>query len=41
MVRHAAQLTCQFIRLVRYYLDHQTPWREALPHFRRRLDVYL
>ena len=41
LVRHAAQLTCQFIRLVRYYLDHPTPWHEALPHFRRRLHVYL
>ena len=41
MVRHAAQLTCQFIRLVRHYLDHKTPWREALPRFQLRLKVYL
>ena len=38
MVRHAAQLTCQFIRLVRHCLDCKVPWREALPLFRRRLD---
>ncbi len=41
MVRHAAQLTCQFIRLVRYYLDHKTPWRVALPRFQLRLGAYL
>ena len=41
MVRHAAQLTCQFIRLVRYYLNHKTPWREALPCFQLRLESYL
>ena len=41
MVRHAAQLTCQFIRLVRYYLDHKTPWRIALPRFQLRLEAYL
>ena len=41
MVRHAAQLTCQFIRLVRHCLDHQVPWRVALPLFQRRLDFYL
>lgn len=40
-VRHASQLTCQFIRLVRYYLDHKTPWHEALPLFQRRLESYL
>ena len=41
MVCHAAQLTCQFIRLVRYFLEHKTPWRDALPRFQRRLDSYL
>ena len=41
MVHHAAQLTCQFIRLVRYYLDHKTPWRVALPRFQLRLEAYL
>ena len=41
MVRHASQITCQFIRLLRHYLVHKTPWREALPCFQRRLAVYL
>jgi len=41
MVRHAAQLTCQFIRLVRPCLDYPVPWHEALPLFQRRLDSYL
>jgi hypothetical protein len=41
MVRHAAQLTCQFIRLVRFYLDHKTSWRKALPRFQLRLESYL
>jgi hypothetical protein len=41
MVRHATQLTCQFIRLVRYYLEYKTPWTAALPLFQRRLDAYL
>jgi hypothetical protein len=41
MVRHAAQLTCQFIRLLRYYLVHKTPWRDALPRFQLRLEAYL
>jgi hypothetical protein len=41
MVRHAAQLTCQFIRLVRHCLDYKTPWREALPLFHRRLESHL
>ncbi|MCX5682349.1 MAG: transposase [Planctomycetota bacterium] len=41
MIPHAAQLTCQFIRLVRYYLDHQTPWRVARPRFQLRLEAYL
>ena len=41
MVRYAAQLTCQFIRLLRHCLVHQTRWREALPLFQRRLAVYL
>jgi len=41
MVRHAAQLTCQFIRLVRHCLDYKTPWRVALPLFQRRLESYL
>jgi hypothetical protein len=41
MVRHAAQLTCQFIRLLRHCLAHHTSWREALPLFQRRLEVYL
>jgi len=41
MVRHAAQLTCQFIRLVRHCLDYKTPWREAFPLFQRRLESYL
>ena len=41
MVRHATQLTCQFIRLVRHYLQHKTLWQAALPCFQRRLEVYL
>ena len=41
MVRHAAQLTCQFIRLLRRCIAHHTTWHEALPLFRRRLDAYL
>jgi hypothetical protein len=41
MVRHAAQLTCQFIRLLRHCLAYKTPWPEALPLFQRRLEVYL
>lgn len=41
MVRHAAQHTCQFIRLVRHYLVHKTPWREAMPRFQLRLEAYL
>ena len=41
MVRHATQLTCQFIRLVRHYLEHPSPWPAALPCFRRRLYAYL
>jgi len=41
MVRHASQITCQFIRLLRHYLVHKTPWRDALPVFQRRLAVYL
>jgi hypothetical protein len=41
MVRHAAQLTCQFIRLLRHCLAYKTPWREALPLFQCRLAVYL
>ena len=40
MVRHAHQLTCQFIRLVRYCLDHRTRWIDALPLFERRLTCY-
>jgi hypothetical protein len=41
MVRHAAQLTCQFIRLLRHCLVYNTSWREALPLFQRRLEAYL
>ena len=41
LVRHATQLTCQFIRLLRHCLNHQTPWRDALPLFQRRLEAYL
>jgi hypothetical protein len=41
MVRHATQLTCQFIRLVRHCLEHQTCWAVALPLFKRRLEAYL
>jgi hypothetical protein len=41
MVRHAMQLTCQFIRLVRHCLEHRTRWSEALPLFHRRLACYL
>ena len=41
MVRHAAQLTCQFVRLVRHCLHYKVPWGEALPLFQRRLDSYL
>jgi len=40
-VRHAAQLTCQFIRLVRHCLAHKTPWHVAFPLFQRRLESYL
>jgi hypothetical protein len=41
MVRHAAQLTCQFIRLLRHCLFYNTSWRDALPLFRLRLEAYL
>lgn len=41
MVRHALQLTCQFIRLVRHCLEHRTRWIEALPLFQQRLSCYL
>jgi hypothetical protein len=41
MVRHASQLTCQFIRLVRYCLFHKTSWQVALPLFQSRLKCYL
>jgi hypothetical protein len=41
MVRHATQLTCQFIRLFRHCLAYKTPWRDALPLFQRRLEAYL
>jgi hypothetical protein len=41
MVRHATQLTCQFIRLVRHCLEHKTLWPAALPLFQRRLYAYL
>lgn len=41
MVRHAAALTCQFIRLVRHCLRHQTNWVDALPLFRQRMQTYL
>jgi len=41
MVRHAAQLTCQYIRLLRHCLAHHTSWRAALPLFRLRLEAYL
>ncbi len=43
-VRHAFQLTCQFIRLVCYCLDHRVRWIEALPlfqHFAPRPLVYV
>ena len=41
MVRHASQITCQFIRLLRHCLAHKTSWRAALPLFQQRLEVYL
>ena len=41
MVRHASQLTCQFIRALRHCLRYPTPWRDALPLFQRRLAAYL
>jgi len=41
MVRHATQLTCQFIRTLRHCLRYQTLWRDALPLFQRRLAAYL
>ncbi len=41
MVRHVAQLTCQFIRLLRHCLAHYTKWHDALPLFRLRLEAYL
>ncbi|MEO7698809.1 MAG: hypothetical protein ABIZ04_06260, partial [Opitutus sp.] len=41
MVRHALQLTCQFIRTVRYCLESKTSWIDALPLFQRRLQFYL
>jgi len=41
MVRHATQLTCQFIRLVRHCLEHKTLWSAALPLFQQRLYAYL
>jgi hypothetical protein len=41
MVRHANQLICQFIRLLRHCLVHSTTWQEALPRFQLRLEAYL
>ena len=41
MVRHAFQLSCQFIRLVRHCLFCKTSWSLAFPLFRARLDFYL
>ena len=41
IVRHAAQITCQFIRLVRHCLFEKTSWRLALPLFKLRLESYL
>jgi hypothetical protein len=40
-VRHAFQLTCQFIRLLRHCLEHRTRWIDALPLFQQRLAAYL
>lgn len=40
-VRHALQLTCQFIRLVRHCLEYKTRWIDALPLFQQRLSSYL
>ncbi len=40
-VRHALQLTCQFIRLLRHCLEHRTRWIDALPLFQLRLAAYL
>jgi hypothetical protein len=37
----AGRITCQFIRLLRHYLVHKTPWRDALPLFQRCLAIYL
>jgi len=41
MIHHAAQLSCQFIRLVRHCLFHKTSWQVAFPLFRSRLESYL
>jgi len=41
MVRHAAQITCQFIQLVRHCLFQKTTWQLALPLFQARLKYYL
>ena len=41
MVRHAVQLSCQFIRLVRHCLFHKVSWALAFPLFRDRLAFYL
>ena len=41
MVRHASQLTCQFIRLVRHCLFRKTSWQVAFPLFQSRLKCYL
>jgi len=41
MVRHALQLSCQFIRLVRHCRFHKVSWPLAFPLFRDRLAFYL
>jgi hypothetical protein len=41
MTRFCAQLSCQFIRLLRTCLTRKTPWIDALPLFESRLKCYL
>ncbi len=41
LLHHVPTLTCQFIRAVRHLLARASPWKEALPRFKLRLEAYL
>jgi len=41
MLHHVHTLTCQFIRAVRNLVARASPWNEALPLFKLRLECYL